>query len=458
MAAFDSGYQSLYTELSKTGLSMLNTVDYQSLVCLGVLPAESVLVRMQDSWLQLKRSVLQRFADLRSRAYALEEKQKAQQQTTVDLFNGSNYLQERASLYAAITWAVASGMAAIQTYENEHREYIKQFVRDYVIYWAQNKDLIKNLSTRIAKVQYVTSGFRAIEQQLANIYTAMGITDVMQKYEWLKATALASLHAILDPVVATKLRVNKWLTSLSWTLRAQKDAMITAYGVEMDAQIQKTVQKRYNHAKYLSLQQKITDFNKKYFSNQRLQCTSVIANNDDAKILELTQEMMSLSANIASGIQAASSSGNQSVIKTELINGFKNIFTTAILKNKLTQFQKWIQSTIHQLTQSQTNLVTTGTTEPSGSIATGYILPVGFVFKRPLTLNKPYPEVSVLQKFLANRGLYQWTIGEVFTQSTKDALYAFQLQQWILTSSSNKNLRGLLGPATRASLNKLLQK
>jgi hypothetical protein len=54
--------------------------------------------------------------------------------------------------------------------------------------------------------------------------------------------------------------------------------------------------------------------------------------------------------------------------------------------------------------------------------------------------------------------LYSWPINNIFTQATKDALYAYQLQKWILTSKSSAGLRGLLGPSTRASLNKLLQK
>jgi hypothetical protein len=55
-------------------------------------------------------------------------------------------------------------------------------------------------------------------------------------------------------------------------------------------------------------------------------------------------------------------------------------------------------------------------------------------------------------------GLYKWAIGTVYTQATKDAVYAYQLQAGILTSKSKASLRGLFGPSTRASLNKLLQK
>jgi hypothetical protein len=185
--------------------------------------------------------------------------------------------------------------------------------------------------------------------------------------------------------------------------------MLNQYKLDMDEYFNKAFQKRYDRAKYIALKNKIADFTQKYFSNQRLNCTNVISSNDDANILTLIQDISSVSANISSGIAAAASSGSQATIKTMLIDGFKNIFNTVVLKAKLASFQKGIQSVIQNLLQNKPANQTTnsGNVVSSGVTNTGYELPVGFTFNRTLTLNKSYPEVTVLQKVLANMGLYK---------------------------------------------------
>lgn len=455
---FDSWYATIYQELSKTWLSMLQTTDYQSLVCLWVLPAESILSQLQKDKASLKTSLNRNFSDLADKIVSIEEKNNLQKQTHVDLFDGSTYEIQKWLLKTEIDTTVATDRTLIQSFTSGYKAKVRSFLVDYIQYGAQNKELVKVLGARIAKITYVTSWFSAVQDKVSTMYQAMGISDVMDKFEILKTKALSALSAQLDPIIAIKMRVYKILPALSGDLLVQKQATINQYRLDMDEYFASAFQKWYDRGAYTKLVESFAKFKTTYYTNQRLNCSTIIGgSNDDTGLALLTIQIGKVSANISSGIAAAQSSTGKEAFKAGLLTGFRNIFNVPILKQRVASFQNGIKSIITNIQNLLTpTTVTTGSTT-TGSTDT-IVIPLGFIFTKPFTLGQKSSDVGILQQVLKSLELYAGPIDNTFTQATKDALYSYQLQKKILTTKSSPSLRWLLGPATRKALNLLLSK
>lgn len=457
-ALFASWYANVYQELSKTWLAILRTTDYQSLVCLWIFPADSILSTLQKDKITLKTLLARDISELNNKVAGLEEKNRLQKENTVDLRDGSSYLIQKSLLKTDIDAIVAKDKWSIQAFESGYRAKIRNFIIDYAQYSAQNKDLIKTLTAKISKLTFILSGYNAVQDKVATMYQAMWIGDTMDKFASLKIAALAALAKQLDTVIALKVKIFPFLPGLSGELAVQKDAAIKQYMLDMDEYFASAFQRRYDRAAYNTLVESFTKFQTTYYTNQRLNCTTVIGGaTNDTDLAVLSAQIAKVSANISSGITAAQSSTNKDAFKAALLSWFQKIFNTQFFKQKLTSFQKDIKSVITNLQNILTpTTVSTGSTVDIPTPAN--LLPIGFVFAQPLKLGQQSADAGALQQVLKALELYSWPINNIFTQATKDALYAYQLQKWILTTKSNAGLRGLLGPVTRASLNKLLAK
>ena len=454
---FASWYANVYQELSKTWLAILRTTEYQSLVCLWIFPVDSILSTLQKDKIALKTSITRDISELDTRVAWLEEKNRLQKENNIDLFEWSSYAIQKSLLKNDIDALIAKDKWFIQAFQSWYSAKIKSFINDYAQYSYQNKDLVKTLATKINKLSFLISGYNAVQEKVATMYQAMGIGDIMDKFASLKNMALNTLSAQLDPIIALKIKIFKLIPALSGELAVQKEAAIKQYMLDMDEYFASVFQRRYDRAAYNKLVESFTKFQTTYYTNQRLNCTNIIGGaTDETWLALLSVQISKVSANIASGISAVQSSANKEIFKTTLLSGFTNLFNTQALKTKLTSFQNGIKSVIANLQNlltptTPTAPTTTGTTDTN-------VLPLGFVFTKALTLNQQSADAGALQQVLKALELYSWPINNIFTQATKDALYAYQLQKWILTKKSKASLRGLLGPATRASLNKLLSK
>lgn len=455
---FDSWYAKVYQELSKTWLSILNTTNYQSLVCLGIFPAESILATLQKDKLSLKTSISKDISELENRVAALEEKNTLQKGTNVDLRDGSSYDIEKWLLKADIDAMIAKDKWFIQAFQSGYISKINSFIINFVQYSAQNSALVNAIATKISKVNYIFSGYNSLQDKVVNMYQAMGIADVMDKFTTLKNTAMTTLGAQLDPIIALKLKVMSFIPALSWELAVQKEAAIKQYMLDMNEYFATAFQKRYDRVAYTKLVDSITKFQKTYYTNSRLNCSNVIGGaNDDTGLAVLAAQMNKVSTNISSGIIAAQAGMDKEAFKTSLLSGFQKIFNTAVIKQKVTSFQNNITSVIANLKKLLIPTPVSTGSRTDGSADTN-LLPLGFIFTKPLTLGETSSDAGALQQVLKSIDLYNGPINNTFTQATKDALYSYQLQKGILTPDNDISLRGLLGPVTRVALNKLLSK
>ena len=455
---FDSWYAKVYQELSKTWLTILNTTNYQSLVCLWIFPAESILASLQKDKLALKTSISKDISELENRVTALEEKNTLQKSTNVDLRDGSSYEIEKWVLKSDIDAMLSKDKWFIQSFQSGYIAKINSFIISFVQYSAQNSALVNAVGVKISKITFIQSGYTTLQNKVSNMYQEMGITDIMDKFTALKNTAIATLGAQLDPIIALKLKLMSFIPALSGELAVQKEAAIKQYMLDMNDYFATAFQKRYDRAAYNKLVDSFTKFQTSYYTNSRLNCSNIIGwTNDDTGLAILSAQLNKVSTNVSSGIIAAQLGMDKDAFKTSLLSGFQKIYNSTILQQKIQSFQNGITSVIANLKNLLIPTpVSTGSTTAWSTTTT--LLPLGFVFTKALTLNQTSSDAGALQQVLKALALYTGPINNIFTQATKDALYSYQLQKGILTSSSSASVRGLLGPTTRASLNKILQK
>ena len=125
-------------------MNLIKTINYQSLVCLGVMSKDSpILLQMQQDKEQIKLAFLRDFLQLDSDISTLEEKVNIMAQTNVNLFaSGTNYNTEKARLITAITNTVNLHKGFIQNFETTYMSKIAQFSQDVIDYTRQNSGVV----------------------------------------------------------------------------------------------------------------------------------------------------------------------------------------------------------------------------------------------------------------------------------------------------------------------------
>jgi len=78
-ATLEMVYDRVYAKFHASGLNLMKTLNYQSLVCLGVLKRDDSLInQMQKDRQELKLSFLKDFLDIEAEIATLEEKNRIQ--------------------------------------------------------------------------------------------------------------------------------------------------------------------------------------------------------------------------------------------------------------------------------------------------------------------------------------------------------------------------------------------
>jgi hypothetical protein len=101
-------------------------------------------------------------------------------------------------------------------------------------------------------------------------------------------------------VIALKLKLFKSLPSLSGSLFAQKASVIKQYQLEMDNYLSNAFSQWFDRGKYIKLKEKIAAFKKTYYTNQSLNCSTIIATSDDTGAALLSQDISWMVANLNS--------------------------------------------------------------------------------------------------------------------------------------------------------------
>ena len=101
----------------------MKTLNYQSLVCLGVIKEDSSIIsQIQKERQDIKTAFLKEFVQLEWEIAALEDKKRIQTENNLSLFDyGTTYLSEKSKIESKISQTKAVHVSIIKLFDNSYR-------------------------------------------------------------------------------------------------------------------------------------------------------------------------------------------------------------------------------------------------------------------------------------------------------------------------------------------------
>lgn len=300
--SFDATYQKIYTIFQNTGMTILRAVDYQSLVCLGVLPSQSLLTQLQIDKMDIKTSFNKDFIQLENQITSLQEKYRLQQDTNIDVLNGVTYAEAQDQIKSDIDKIVSIHTGLIQAFEVGYKTKILKFITDYSQYLTQNKALVQTISAKVVKLQYIVNESNKMDAGINQIYKNLQIADIMNKVSLLQSSLQKVFLENINPYIDTQVKKFKVATLLSGALADLKMTTLQQYNQEKDAYFAKTFAPWYNYAQYTKTQQAIQGIKGDYYTANKLNCNKLLVSNSNVTEEKLFSDIANTLQNISSGI------------------------------------------------------------------------------------------------------------------------------------------------------------
>ena len=450
-SSFTTSYGKIYALFTKTWLNILKSVEYQSLVCLGAIKDESLLSQLQKSKTAFMISFKKDFIELENQILALEEKQDLQKSDNVNVFDsGTTYESEKATLKELIDAKVKLHKGFIANFETGYIAKNTEFLSMFQQYSAINKDLIKGIQDKMAKVQGVITAFSWVEL-IINIINAKitGLDNLIQKMEDAKNKWLDNLDKALQPLIDANSKKYKKLQTLVDELTQQKTYVVGQYQMDFDEYLTKNLQTRYDRSQYLALKDQINSFKAKFYTTtNQLNCSNILSPTDESAAL--LAKINSMKTAVNSWWAKIEKDGISAAFKDQLYSGFQSLYIQKF-KQRYAEYANYVKEYIKvALRNFIASLVPTMTTDTTASAekATTY------VFTKPFKSGEYNEGIKALQNLLVTLQLYSWAIDGIYNKATKNAVYQFQLSKWLLKGYENKpSVWWRMWPATRNALN-----
>lgn len=452
-ALLATAYGQAYATFIKTGLNILKSVEYQSLVCLWAIKDVSLLSQMQKDKTALTIAFKQDFVELENQVLALEEKQALQTSDNVNVFDaGTTYESEKARIKDLIDAKVKLHQWFISSFVIGYATKNTDFLTTYVQYVTANASFLKSIQDKIAKVQSVLTAFSWVETTITAINAKVTwLDDLMQKMESSKTKGLVNMDTTLQPLIDATIKKYKNLQNIFSGLSAQKTYVVNQYQTDLNDFINNNFQTRYNRSQYLALKNEVNIFKAKYYTiNNQLNCSNILATSDEW--LSLLTKINTMTIAVNSGLVKISADGINSTFKDQLYSGFQSLYVQKF-KQRYAEYTSYIKEYIKTALKGVVaSVISTITTSPGISSTTQ----TKYVFTRPFNNGEYNEGIKALQNLLTTLQLYSWAIDGVYNKDTKNAVYKFQLSKWLLKGYEKKPAtRWWMGPATRAALNLL---
>lgn len=466
ISQIDSGYDKLYNEFQKTWVNIMKTIDYQSLVCLGVLSSESgMFLSMQNDKQTLKKEILKAFADIEIEIATLEEKEGILEKNWVNLFDSANWYEyEKKLLKKEIDNLVKQQKDKISDYLDNYSDKVRSFTKDFASYKSGNKELIAWISDKIFKIKDLIESYSWLETKISKLNNLLFSSSTFETaIKNLKKVAISNYEKKIMKLIDKQVSRYKKLPSLESALEDEKQKSLDAYALTFDESLSKVFSKFYRYDRYLSVLESIDDIEDTYYMKWKLNCKNILTSNSNlsSKINLLNKDITSVLASVESWSKLAQSSGYSKKFRTDIVSSITNFYKTPST-NAYKNFEKTVSLKIRELTS---NITSWSSQElPSEDVVVWeedgitWIVP-GFSFKNPFKNNEKNEDIKILQELLIRLSYYSWAVNGIYDNATLNAVYLFQKNNWLLKWYENKpSVRWRMWPATRALLNNYLNK
>lgn len=448
-ATLEMVYDRVYAKFHASGLNLMKTLNYQSLVCLGVLKRDDSLInQMQKDRQELKLSFLKDFLDIEAEIATLEEKNRIQWETDISLFAyGTTYESEKARIAQKIEQTKSLHLGFVRNFENTHMQKLQDFINAVLEYTRQNTGVVTYVNDKLRKMQSLDEWFASLSSGVNHINTLLvgSGTDFLANAQKVREGFLTGLALRLQTLIDNAIKTYKKNTWLGAALASEKEFAVLNYGLDFDEKMGIIMSDRYNKKDYEDVKAQIIKLKADYTSSGQLSCAKVYAspivfqNKLDALINKLNLTMSGIDA----GLMAAQQDGSTQSAKDKLLAWFTQ-FNKDNLNKKINDFKKLIRSKA------------TGTSSSaSASLSQGWATTTTiWLFTRPFKKWEKGTAIKTLQELLKQYGYYAGDINSIYTAKTLEAVYQFQLKNGLLKGYEKKSgTRWRMGPATRTKLN-----
>ncbi len=459
---FDATYNKIYTDFTQTGLNIMRSIGYQSLVCLWAIKSDSLISQLQNDKTSFKIAFNKDFVDLESQILGLEEKNRIQTQNGVIVFDsGTTYDTEKTRIKDTIDTKVQIYKGLINNFQSNYATKNADFLSTYLQYIAANQNLIQGITNKMAGVQQVIDAFSGVDAIVQSINSKItGLDDLIQKMDDTKSKGIGLLNMTLQPFIDTNVKKYKKLQNLEDALIQQKALVIGKYSSDLNWYLSNNLQNRYNRTAYNDLKSQVNNFQSTFYTaNGILNCSSILSSADTSAWL--LSKIAIMNTAVSSGLANITANGVSADFKNQLFSGFQTVYIQQY-KQRYNEYLSFINDYLATALRNLTNsaisttvaAVTTGITQVVATIQKA----ATFAFKKAFQDNAYSPDIKTLQTTLTSLGLYSWAIDGIYSKVTKAAVYQFQLSKGLLKGYEKKpSVWWFFWPATRKAMNNVLK-
>lgn len=454
---FDTSYDSIYKQFQASVWWFLTSLNYQWLVCLWVISDSKLLQQMQNDNKNLKIWFLNTYTNIYADALDIEQKYRIYKDTSVSLFaSWITYEWEKERILNALTVLTNNQKNLSNQFQSLYTNKIAAFVKDFHDYSDKNKDLLNTIWTRIQVVKQIEQNYKNLTSQLLEYQIQLAGTwaKFFSKLNILKQASISGLDWSFQNIIDKEINRYKIIPSLWIELAQQKTYALWLYEMQFDEKINMLLDKWYDNKEFSQITKEVQQFISKYNPEWKMQCSNFVSSTDfiqeSSRLLkkisdfEKTFSLQNLSNTNTSKFQDAVIKWIPVVIQSQ--KDITNTFKSAINQKKQSLIDEYKQQNNSSSSSYLNNDLSLQTT-------------TSFQFTQPFKKWQFSEDIKILQQLLTNLWYYKLSLDGVYSTQTIQAVYQYQLANWLLKWYENKpQTWWWMWPATRSQLNKDLLK
>jgi len=441
--------QKLNSEYARTVLPLKQSADYQSLVCLWIISADSILTDIQTEIWLTQNNMLQEFVDINAEIFWLYN------QYSVGLIDQSIFSTEYSILQIEVTDFYNKYTNLLQQLDQKYLQKIFNLWQDVQQYSTQNDELLSNIHKKIVLIQNTVDTFSIAEQWILEMNNWLWINQntFFKTLETMRAKAINELKIDQENHKVLMLRKYPNFQNFEYIIDKKKADILTLYKADLDQKIKNIFWERYDRDEYLQLKEQANILKSNFYNNNELSCNKILWTDLDLDTYGegLNEQITEFVQNLEKGLVfIQNETQTWTSLKDEIMSSFQNFYTTRYQQD---------MNTLRNFTEEQAQLRLKSnpqlSTKPTETNHKKY--PEWFSFNRSFTKGEKSDDIKVLQYLLTDLGLYNDAIDWVYWPLTSSAVYEFQKKNLDASLLINPLSHGYVGPSTQKALNQSLE-
>lgn len=447
----DTITQTLESEYNRLIWPKVDTANYQSLICLGVVEDDNLLLQLQQKLDLLKTSFLQDYVDINAKIFNLLN------QYSVGLIDETDYTTQYEELLLDVQSYYTNHKLLLDNAKQEYLDKLFSFISESEGYVNNNSELLDSLNAKITKIQSSMHQFAILEEGIFEINNALNLQqgNFFDTLQSTRNTVISTLTSELNQQIQRYDRKYTNNPELKTSYEQKRDETINRFTNNLDQKINDMIGSRYDAKEYSYVKEQIGIIKARFYdqdenNKEKLNCEKVIATNLDLNwyINDVEKAVISLRKDVSAWVVTLTNAGTGTDPKTEILASFKKVYITNY-NIELEAFKNFVRSN-----WVVENTITDTNTEIQTTVP---LVITAYTFDRPFEKWEINDGVKQLQTLLTKLWYYQGQIWGKYDYATTEAVYQFQLAKWILKGLPGETAQWYLWPATRAALNEVIK-